>query len=91
MDETRHKIGLSKNIAEESISGCTNQMTLREAATDLSAAHRELDEYRQGAIALTQQLTELQRTAEAEGDHELATTACELKQSALAVTERIGE
>jgi hypothetical protein len=91
VDKTRHKIGLPENIAEETIGSSTNQMTLREAATDLSTAHHELDEYRQGALALAQKLTELQRTAKAEGDHELATTACELKQSALAVTERIGD
>lgn len=89
MSENTHQIGLPEDLAEESIGVSDNETTLREAATDLAVAHRELDEYRNGALTLAQSLKELQRTAEAEGNQELASTACNLKESALAVSERI--
>lgn len=89
MSENTHQIGLPENLTEEHIGASDDETTLREAATDLAVAHRELDEYRNGALSLAQTLKEIQRTAEAEGNHQLATTTRNLKESALAVTERI--
>ncbi|SDY41180.1 hypothetical protein SAMN05216564_10575 [Halopenitus persicus] len=89
MSKSTPQIGLPEDLVEEPIGVSNNETTLREAATDLAVAHRELDEYRNGALTLAQTLKELQRTAEAEGNHELATTARNLKESAIAVTERI--
>lgn len=89
MSKTTYQIGLPRELTEETIGASNNTLTLQEAATDLAVAHRELDEYRSGALTLAQKLKELQRTAEAEGNDELATTAGDLKQSALAVSERI--
>ncbi|WP_262175417.1 hypothetical protein [Haloarcula laminariae] len=84
-------IGIPDAVATESLSYAETDMTLREIATDLQEAHRELDEYYSGSLVLAQNLKELRHCAEAEGNTELVETTRKLEQSAMAVVERSRE
>lgn len=75
-------------VATESLSYADTDMTLREIATDLQEAHRELDEYRSSSLVLAQNLKELRLKAEDSGNIPLANTTKELEDSAMAVFER---
>ncbi|PSP56363.1 hypothetical protein BRC82_02395 [Halobacteriales archaeon QS_1_67_19] len=86
---TEHRIGFPEEVANETVEYGSEDTSLEDAARDLRTAHEEIEQYRKGALALTAELEELQAMAEAEGNNELARTARQLKQSAIAVTERI--
>ncbi|MFC7071531.1 hypothetical protein ACFQJ7_16610 [Halovenus rubra] len=84
-------IGIPDTVATESLSYAGTDMTLREIATDLQEAHRELDEYHSGSLVLAQNLKELRMKAERDGNLQLANTTKELEESAMAVVERSRE
>lgn len=81
-------IGIPDAVATESLSYAETDMTLREIATDLQEAHRELDEYRRSSLVLAQNLKEMRQCVEAEGNTELVETTRKLEQSAMAVVNR---
>lgn len=81
-------IEIPDTVAKESLSHADTDVTLREIATDLQEAHRELDEYRSSSLVLAQNLKELRMKAEDNGDIPLANTTKELESSAMAVFER---
>jgi hypothetical protein len=82
---------MSESIATESLSYGETDITLREIATDLQEAHRELDEYRRSSLVLAQNLKELRLKAESQGDVSVANTAKGLEDSAMAVFQRTKE
>jgi len=84
-------IGIPDAVATESLSYADTEMTLREIASDLQEAHRELDEYQSGSLVLAQNLKELRMKAEVNGNLQLANTTKELEESAMAVVERSRE
>lgn len=86
--------GLSKDEVQEIVtntrlSNGKDEMTLEAAMLDLAVAHKELEEYKKGAIALYQRLDERLHEAEAAENDDLAKVLEEVKKTAYGVYLRL--
>ncbi|MDL0138266.1 hypothetical protein PNP85_01915 [Halobacterium salinarum] len=91
MEESDHLTEIPDSVLDETIPYSDTNSTLQEVAQDLNFAHRELDEYHNGALVLSQNLRVLRHKAEQNENTELANTAHELEESALAIITRTKE
>ncbi|MDL0144455.1 hypothetical protein [Halobacterium salinarum] len=91
MEESDHLTETSDSVLDETIFYSDTNSTLQEIAQDLDVAHRELNEYHNGALVLSQNLKELRHKAERNENTELANAAHELEESAIAIFEQTKE
>jgi hypothetical protein len=66
-----------------------SEMPLKAAMLDLAVAHKELEEYKEGALAMYQHLDERLHEAEAAGNDEVAHVLREVKKTAYGVYLRL--
>jgi uncharacterized coiled-coil protein SlyX len=91
VSQSTHQTDLPTGISDKTIKCNDIEITLQEVASDLTEAHREIDEYRRSSLVLAQKLKELRMKAEREGNVPLANTTKELEDSAMAVVKRTRE
>ena len=72
-------------IEAETVNHGSREMEVTDIIQDLAVAHRELEQYRRGALALAASLDDKVLEAEAAGDGERADALRRLKRSAMDV------
>jgi len=91
VEESDHLTEVPDSVSDKTIWYSDTNSTLQEVAQDLDVAHRELDEYYNGALVLSQNLKELRLKAERNENTELANAAHELEESATEIFVRAKE
>ncbi|MDL0125660.1 hypothetical protein PNQ92_09595 [Halobacterium salinarum] len=91
MEESNHLTEIPDSVSDETVSYSGIKSTLQEVAQDLDVAHREIEAYYKGTVVLSQSLKDLHHKAERNGNTELANTAHELEESAVAIITRTKE
>jgi hypothetical protein len=76
-------------IESETVNHASREMDVTDIIHDLAVAQRELEQYRQGALALAASLDDKVLEAEAAGDVERADALRRLKRSAMDVYGRV--
>jgi hypothetical protein len=76
-------------IENTTLSVAEDELTLAELIKDIQVAHKELDEYKSGALVLNQALNERIQEAEKEDDEQLIEVLNTLQHSAFGVYLRV--
>lgn len=77
------------HLQERTITVADEKMTLAEAMHDIEVAHRELNQYRDGALVMVDSLNEAHAEAQMQGDCELADTISEMKRACFGIYLRL--